>query len=1224
MPRLANILLFLDVLLLSTSVVSAAKVRTQDYLAENENFAPSSRRELRAMGKTGLQARIDLLTEEIAELKTEIATMKNKNTATLEAVKGSVESKTDKMPELPPLRNEGDRELKTNISRTEARTRQINQAILGNIKVGVLARTKLDDISAEAAACKCKNPLSSEFFSSIQFPREDESDEPEDSEGVHNPFTQEKIAKMEHDMLVGLAASAHGEEGHLQQSSDAGFEADDDAVAIEGLVRKVEELERIRLKLEVNQEIEIEAFSRAQKRMRAKDKRATADLYAKRIEVARAQELDEKRARFLTRQRDYAVLLLAEQETKLERLQTHLKEYTTRIEEVQKYIKDCYCREDRKIEQWIPPEVTTTAIPSTTTEETTTTTTSSAMGTTSTTTVEQISTSTLIFQVAIQGFVEFDGKDCVGAEDDILVDFEGTVEECKAKCKDTNCSGFVFNRPSPMAVAMGWASGKPKCTLRAGLLSGVYDEDSVANIDCYAAVEFLPPKPTTTSVPPGTTIYKSWEVDMEKEVLGPASFSVYEAAGDVSSPQTLCNTYTSHAFDDDSLPVRNMRCYPGAYWGVRMQTSDDKPDGPNYVHDMAALPPAGGSIVFRFTVPVDGAYTLDLFGATRIMGTGGKVDVKMFLNDQENVTMIDVGNDTLPTNTDGANTIRNLGDLVTGDFLYFVVTDGGDGATDDLTAIRFRIIGVSAPPPTQITTSSTTTSPPEDICKVKCRSVCAAAPTAVRVIPEDSQCETMRCKWRCEDYGCGFRCGARECASGCKGDLCGYRCHGEKCSEGCEGDTCGTKCTSDECASECVGDSCGLECNGKECANTCEGNACAHKCKGENCGKGCKGYRCAYECEGDGCAEGCVGNECGLGCQGKECAKKCEGLHCANSCNGEDCGEDANEYLDITTTTTSTQNLEELAKDCSCDCTADDNLPGFAYVTALSLKNDAYSTCDQNGATLGTLDQSATFCSADNNCESLFDFDCDGTGWRHCTSSAKELANEVGAGTEGCSKSKQSGWIRNGVEQVGTMFVRQKYQTGASAVNIVRLNVDTITVRAGETQTNKRVGLTYSSNDGSVFEFGRYIKLVPGGMLVLPSGNTYVHTDNDLITLSLESGEVKVYLNHQQPPLGSWATATGGSTLAGKQMLAKIFLYEKDASLEVIEACKNIEGSYSTVPGAQTFSITQTGCIVRWGDDVTTGFVSGKDVIVPGEPPLTVASSGSIVLSDGTVHLAKA
>ena len=70
------------------------------------------------------------------------------------------------------------------------------------------------------------------------------------------------------------------------------------------------------------------------------------------------------------------------------------------------------------------------------------------------------------------------GKQCWGLDDDVERDFEGTADECKARCEALNCVGFV--RVNSGSVYAG------KCYFRGGGLQAPIDYAG-DDRDCYEA-----------------------------------------------------------------------------------------------------------------------------------------------------------------------------------------------------------------------------------------------------------------------------------------------------------------------------------------------------------------------------------------------------------------------------------------------------------------------------------------------------------------------------------------------------------------------------------------------------------------------------------------------------------------------------------------------------------------------------------------------------------------
>ncbi|CAE7851808.1 unnamed protein product [Symbiodinium sp. KB8] len=195
-----------------------------------------------------------------------------------------------------------------------------------------------------------------------------------------------------------------------------------------------------------------------------------------------------------------------------------------------------------------------------------------------------------------------------------------------------------------------------------------------------------------------TTMYNSWDADMENGKLGDADIKLYEA--DASSPGSVKKEclFTAGSHTRERADVNKMWCYPGAYWGVSEKESSDDPLGKGAVHDLSLLPPSDDlgqqSIVFRFRVPRAGRYTLDLFGAKRFRGGKGFVNAAVYANDVEKVMLKHVSDATLPTTDNGENKVYPLGSLEEGDSIFFACNNAGDGVDDDDTRIRFRIQAV--------------------------------------------------------------------------------------------------------------------------------------------------------------------------------------------------------------------------------------------------------------------------------------------------------------------------------------------------------------------------------------------------------------------------------------------------------------------------------------------------------------------------------------------------
>lgn len=74
---------------------------------------------------------------------------------------------------------------------------------------------------------------------------------------------------------------------------------------------------------------------------------------------------------------------------------------------------------------------------------------------------------------------------CSGHKEDLLQDYQGTVEQCQAKCIELQCAGFVM-RAGAESIAQGnQASAAGRCTFRRGPLEGDVKSDF---LDCYKPV----------------------------------------------------------------------------------------------------------------------------------------------------------------------------------------------------------------------------------------------------------------------------------------------------------------------------------------------------------------------------------------------------------------------------------------------------------------------------------------------------------------------------------------------------------------------------------------------------------------------------------------------------------------------------------------------------------------------------------------------------------------
>eukprot|EP00930_Biecheleria_cincta_P044122 TRINITY_DN30279_c0_g1_i1.p1 TRINITY_DN30279_c0_g1~~TRINITY_DN30279_c0_g1_i1.p1 ORF type:complete len:1230 (+),score=176.16 TRINITY_DN30279_c0_g1_i1:100-3789(+) len=1215
MGRQLFVVLVLDVLI--TSTVLAAKVRNdlRNRVAVNEDLlGPTSRADLRALGKVGLLKRDASLKEEISQLKGEMKKMRDINSDDVAKQEAILKERTDKFPEPPPLRTEAELKMKSNISKIEFKTHQVHSDITGNLEVAELARVELAKLTNEATTCMnqqgCKTALERLAGMSLA-----QLAQPLDGLDELPHVSEDRIARMVSDLGTGLAQS---EKTHAELVADAQA---NEAAEVERLVREVEALEEERDELEKTQSQEYALFRQKRKRLTYQTRTAARTLYAKRLEATRAEAFAAQRERSLARQMRSAQALYEQQASNLANVKQQIKTYTNTMDEMVALIKNCGCRDKKDpLPAWTPPVITTTSTTETTTTTTTTTVTTSTIllpiytetttTSTSTTTTPTMSTTTTSSTVLIKGFIEYERQQCTGSDPDMLTNFKGGVEDCKEKCLSTNCSGFVYLNSGPH---------KGTCTMRSGELS-LSDVDWIQdNRDCWMR-DYGDVQTTTVPPLPGTAVYNSWDVNMKNKTLGGADIEIYEATNktDVRVMESVCQ-YTDG--DHPSKFVNHMWCYPGAYIGQSNVKGKDDPDGmTGPVFDLVAYPPesAASSIVFRFRIPESGSYSVDLFSASRPAGGTGMTEVSLSAKDAGNgaplipmTTLYNVTEQDLATTTNGKNTLHGNISLRAGGFIYISMHNDGDGRQNDETVLRFRIFSSSFT--TTTTTLITTTT---SYCN--CTSVCTVNEEPVRAPPATASCTTSSCNAQCSGYGCGFRCVASSCATNCSGDRCGYQCNGTQCASSCDGEECGLSCSGRFCAKQCSGGKCGFQCDSYACAGNCSGSECASGCSNNECGKYCQGYRCAYGCTGLGCAEGCVGDECGHGCRGEGCARGCVGINCAGNCTGTNC--DANtQNVSVTTSTTTRETVSDLALVCGCHCAAGAQEAGVAYVNGVSMDNGAAAQCDKEGATMGTLSSTASICSTSPSCSALFDFNCDDISWRNCKSTMRQLAQGHPINstlTEGCVRMKQTGWTLHSVTQVGASF--QLQSTVRTPALAAFSDVQSISVKAGEVTKNKRFGLTTDPNDNYKFSHGRYLKLLPGGVLELPGGHKRAYTDDDVITLRLEGHRFVAYKNSMifSP---TWDSFENGTKIPnrGLNMTAKLWFYESGSSMEVVDACTNIDGTYSVQNNS--LDVSQTRCQVNFTHQGAQwkGTVSGNSLIVPGLSNATVSADG-VRFTDGT------
>eukprot|EP00435_Cladocopium_sp_Y103_P044282 s295_g12.t1 len=904
------------------------------------------------MGKDGLQARIAALEEEVGQLEVAMEKSSKKNAASIAELQKELNATTAEFPDKLPWRTEDEQKLKEKIRKIEDQIAETHQQILAHGDVAERSRTELETLVQQGAKCKCKGAGKEKAKKISLLQTEGRSP---------RHLSEEEIAAMVND-LTGLTSDMVTQTSAVEGADGA----PDEAVAIEGLVRKAEDCGLLGCRdmpsdsmVSIPSYVFLRLYSERSKLLE-QFQAASRKLSAAKVKAVQEEAIAKKRQRTmsatLTEQHTYASAILTQQVNKLENLNKQI----TEIKELSDLVKTCGCLAEEAA-VWMPPAKVTT------------------------TTTTPTTTATVAPQV-------------------------GLVRESHLGSDSTE----VAASSSQLAL------------------------------------------------PSDTVLYNSWDVDMELEKLQDANIKIYEAQAEPAT-HAICKPNRSKANDlklmrrtcgftadsNASADVYNTWCYPGSYWGMSKYAASDFGEGA--VHDMIVHPPNRSEgnelLLLRFEVPHSGQYTLDLFGA-RLRGTqsirvctffcDGLVDALLFVNDEERIVLKNLANAELPTTTNGMNIVHNLGQLAAGDYLYFAVR--GDGADVKL---RFRVIGVIGVK--KAATESTTTSMSTTV-QCNCQEICTKKVQGAAV-PPNAACEEDGCNSNCRGFGCGFKCAAEACASSCQGELCGYHCEGK------------------ECASNCTGSACARRCKQTSCGERCAGTECSSECQGRSCGKSCEGYRCAYKCVGYQCAKGCVGVECGYGCEGEECASDCIGENCNSDCQGKDC-DLAEKSLQLITTPDSIA--------CNCDCSGNVAVQGFAYVEGPKLSNLAQVQCDAEGAEMGSIEDIAHRCGSFEHCHSLFDYNCDGIAWRNCQSSAARLQNYSGD-SGACSRLKQAGWLLLGTAQRGVQFARpylDSLQTaeGESPVSAMRMDTDSISVRAVDVTMKKVFGLTSSAADDETFQ----------------------------------------------------------------------------------------------------------------------------------------------------------
>lgn len=311
-------------LVLGPAIVASAKVRSLRHDESLHGVGLSSRRELRLMGKAGLEGRIISLQEEVGQLEIDLEKGSKENAASIEKLQKELNATADQFPDQLPLQTEDEQKLKAKINKVEDQMAETHQKILAHGDVSEKARSELEVLAQKVASCECKGSKSKKV-SFLQT---------EGSQPRH--LSEEQIAAMVND-LSGLTLDV------ATQTDVAAAGAPDESAAIEGLVRKAEELERQRGGLQAQLQRDARSFREARSKLLDQSKVASRELYAAKIQAAREEEAARKRERTLAEQETYATAMLKQLAAKLENLNKQIADYGTRIKQLADFLKTCGC-----------------------------------------------------------------------------------------------------------------------------------------------------------------------------------------------------------------------------------------------------------------------------------------------------------------------------------------------------------------------------------------------------------------------------------------------------------------------------------------------------------------------------------------------------------------------------------------------------------------------------------------------------------------------------------------------------------------------------------------------------------------------------------------------------------------------------------------------------------------------------------------------------------------